>query len=146
MATCNTGTTHPATKQADETIHHLMEDIGDFVVCRTNNSSLVCTIYTFISKQDTGKGRTTTALHVPHVPRHRMDPDSCHVQIMTKREKETNMFNVMLALPLNYYFLFNDFKIQPRFSPRLVKHGCLSLTHTHTPPTLLGKISKCNKR
>lgn len=46
------GTTNPATlKQADETIHHLMEDIGDFVVF-ANNLSLVCTIYIFISKQD----------------------------------------------------------------------------------------------
>lgn len=52
MATQNIGTTNPATTQADETIHHLMEDIGDFVVCRTNNSSLVCTIYMFISTRD----------------------------------------------------------------------------------------------
>ncbi len=49
------GTTNPATlKQADETIHHLMEDIGDFVVF-ANNLSLVYTIYIFISKQDKGK-------------------------------------------------------------------------------------------
>lgn len=57
------GTTNPATlKQADETIHHLMEDIGDFVVF-ANNLSLVCTIYIFISKQDKGKKQI---LHISH--------------------------------------------------------------------------------
>lgn len=57
------GTTNPATlKQADETIHHLMEDIGDFVVF-ANNLSLVYTIYIFISKQDKGKKQI---LHFSH--------------------------------------------------------------------------------
>lgn len=73
MATCNIGTTDPATEQADGTIHHLMEDIGDFVVCRTNNSSLVCTVYTFILKRDTEeKGKETghtAVLHVSPTPR-----------------------------------------------------------------------------
>lgn len=52
----------PTLKHADETIHHLMEDIGDFVVF-ANNLSLVCTIYIFISKQDRGKKQI---LHISH--------------------------------------------------------------------------------
>lgn len=52
----------PTLKHADETIHHLMEDIGDFVVF-ANNLSLVCTIYKFISKR---QRKETNIAHFPH--------------------------------------------------------------------------------